>query len=312
MNQASASNAGTVVWWFHDGKPGHDNQSLGLIDALRELTDVTTHTCPLIGSAAALRAWLRKRYPQGNALPRPDLLIGAGHATHLPMLAARRACGGRIIVLMKPSLPLSWFDLCLIPEHDRVPPGKHVIVTRGALNTVRAGQHKQRDRGVILIGGPSAHAHWSDADIVDQVVDLCALDRGRHWLLTTSRRTPESFLPLLQQQRPAQLEIAPFAATARGWLGEQLQHASVAWISEDSVSMIYEALTAGCACGVMTLAIKPGSRLERALGKLRDSGLVTTLSQLRQGQAPVPPAQTFNEAARCATEIDQRWLHPEN
>ena len=83
-------------------------------------------------------------------LPTPDLLLGAGHHTHLSLLAARRIRGGKVVVLMRPSLPPGLFDLCLIPEHDAPPARPNVLATRGALNRIQPAatlriRRKQRD-----------------------------------------------------------------------------------------------------------------------------------------------------------------------
>jgi mitochondrial fission protein ELM1 len=108
-----------TLWRITDGKPGHEKQTLGLCQALLRqhegrCFDVDVCRQPLLN-------WLMGRFPAGRSLPPPDLIIGAGHHTHFAMLAARRAFGGRCVVLMRPSLPLAWFDLCLIPRHDHPP-----------------------------------------------------------------------------------------------------------------------------------------------------------------------------------------------
>ncbi|MDQ2694705.1 MAG: mitochondrial fission ELM1 family protein, partial [Pseudomonadota bacterium] len=110
--------AARVIWRFSDGRPGHDNQSLGLAEALARLMPVQVFTLAPLPPLPALAGLLTGRAPAALRLPAPDLILGAGHRTHLSLLAARRSRGGRAVVLMSPSLPLRWFDLCLIPEHD--------------------------------------------------------------------------------------------------------------------------------------------------------------------------------------------------
>ena len=81
-----------VVWVIHDNKPGHLNQSLGLAEALARATPTTTYRLP---AQASWRAWLAalfKLAPNSN-LPKPDLILAAGHATHFSLLAARRTHG---------------------------------------------------------------------------------------------------------------------------------------------------------------------------------------------------------------------------
>ncbi|MDX1698650.1 MAG: ELM1/GtrOC1 family putative glycosyltransferase, partial [Thiohalobacterales bacterium] len=98
-----------VVWCFTDGKAGHANQVQGLLAALRGILPVDAHTLQVADIRMPLWSLVSGRFAAGRDMPDPDLLLGAGRATHLPMLAARRARGGRAVVLMKPGLPLSWF-----------------------------------------------------------------------------------------------------------------------------------------------------------------------------------------------------------
>ncbi|MDP1926487.1 MAG: ELM1/GtrOC1 family putative glycosyltransferase, partial [Thiobacillus sp.] len=123
------------VWVISDGKPGHVNQSLGLAEALARATPARIHH---LTALPVWRAWLILLFKisPDQTLPAPDLIIGAGHATHLTLLVARRARGGRAVVLMKPSLPRRWFDLCILPQHDGVAADAHTLVTEGALNRI--------------------------------------------------------------------------------------------------------------------------------------------------------------------------------
>ena len=155
-----------VVWRLCDGKVGHESQSQGLAEALGRRVPTEYFDLGCLSPARALRAWLCGRFPPGEALPAPDLILGAGHRTHLNLLAARRARGGRAVVLMKPTLPCACFDLCLVPEHDDPPRHGKVLPTQGALNPIRPAAAASPERGLILIGGPSEHHGWDTAAIV--------------------------------------------------------------------------------------------------------------------------------------------------
>lgn len=78
-----------IVWVIVDGKPGHMNQSLGLAEALSRATPTDIHRLPALPAWRAVLAGLLKRMP--SSYPAPDLILGAGHATHLTLLAAKRA-----------------------------------------------------------------------------------------------------------------------------------------------------------------------------------------------------------------------------
>lgn len=299
--------AARVVWIFNDGKPGHHNQCRGLEQALSQRLPLRSHWLSALGGGAALLGWLRRRFPQGDGLPLPDLLIGAGHATHLPMLAARRACGGRAVVLMKPSLPRACFDLCVIPEHDGVS-GRNVLVTRGALNAVMPAEHKDGRAGLILIGGLSEHYAWPEDEVINQVDTIVARDNEIQWTVTSSRRTPASTLERLQSLRAKNYRFVPHTETDSRWLPQQLAAASKVWVSPDSVSMIYEALTAGAACGVLSLPPFKPNRITRGVERLIAARDITDYEAWLGGAALVAPAVAFNEAARVAAWIEKEWF----
>lgn len=303
-----------VIWRFIDGKPGHENQSAGLVQALAERLPVEVHELPATRPLAAAGHWLRGRFPPGDGLPTPDLLLGAGHATHLPMLAARRARGGRAVVLMQPSLPVRCFDLCLVPRHDAPPASDHILVTEGVLNRVRSEAGKEVGLGLILVGGPSKHHGWDEAGLVAAVGELLAREPQRHWRLTSSRRTPASLLPALAplvEQAAGRLELWPWERTGPDWLPDQLARAAVAWVTADSVSMVYEALTAGAAVGILPVPERRPGRVSRGLRQLIDERRVAEFATWRQ-QGEYPTPQPFNEAQRCARWILERWLEPED
>ncbi|MET3999104.1 mitochondrial fission protein ELM1 [Marinobacterium sp. MBR-109] len=285
-----------------DGKPGHRNQSLGLAEAIARRTSVEISEREPMGRFEALRLCL------GGALPqlddRPDLLIGAGHTTHLTLLALRKLYRAPAIVLMKPSIPMGFFDLCLVPEHDQPPRRPNIIVTDGALNRMLPGE-KAPGSGVILIGGPSKHYRWDEAGVLNQVQALLESEQ-RDWLIGSSRRTPastEQALSALCGDR-----FVPAAETGPDWLPQQLASAEVCWITEDSASMVYEALTAGCQVGVLPLRGNADNRIGKGIEQLATQGLVVRAPDWSMSGLAAAGV-VFNEAERCAEEVLRReWL----
>ena len=295
----------TVIWRFSDGKPGHDHQSLGLVSALRERRSVAEYQLDITAPGQPGWWWLSRRYPPGEGLPPPDLLLGAGHATHFHLLAARRRFGGRCVVLMKPSLPRAWFDLCIVPEHDGVEPMSNQLITRGVLNTMRPGGAHGSDVGLVVIGGPSRHYHWDDDTLLQQLEQLIRMRPKRRWWLTSSRRTPVALPGRLAGELPG-VEVLPFQQTPSGWLAERMAEAGEVWVSEDSVSMIYEALSSGARVGLLEVRRQRSSRVTRGVDLLISDGWIGAPGQL---QLSAGPGQVLNEADRCAQWINEQWLN---
>jgi mitochondrial fission protein ELM1 len=293
----------TTIWRFLDAKPGHDTQSLGLVRALQKNTPVSVFEILVERGSNAFWHWLSGRYPPGEKLPAPDLLLGAGHATHWPMLAARRRWGGRIIVCMKPSLPLACFDLCLIPEHDAPPHASNVLPTVGVINSIDPVRDYHADKGLIVLGGPSRHFRWDNQLMVEQIERLVTARPLQQWLIATSRRTPASLVKtLVDRSKP---QCIPFTATDRNWFVERLAEAGEVWVSEDSVSTVYEALTCGASVGLLRVPRDTDNRVTAGVDGLVDKGWVSApgVWQLAAG-----PGKPLNEAARCAEWLEHQWL----
>lgn len=296
-----------TVWRISDGKPGHDNQSLGLAEAIAGLIRTEVISLPAGSVSAAIRALVTRDRRRFGGHPAPDLILGAGHGTHLDLLAARRAHGGRTVVLMTPSLPSRLFDLCLIPEHDRPLPGPRVIVTRGALNRVRPSADRDPRSGLILLGGPSRHVLWSDAAIMAQVAEIIGRTTGVDWTLAPSRRTPPALTDRLAARHAARIRVRRPEETPPGWLAAELGRAAIVWVSEDSASMVYEALSGGAAVGLVTVAHKTRGRIARGMARLAREGLLIRYDDWLGGARLEPPAKPLDEAGRCAGLILERW-----
>ncbi len=297
-----------VVWRFSDGKAGHDNQSLGLVDALKRRSRVEAYDIP-VRSGAGLD-WVFGRFPEGSLLPDPWLMIGAGHSTHLPLLSARRARGGRAAVLMSPDLPKSLFDLCIIPEHDQPGPAANILVTHGSLNRMQPVYMTGSNRGLLMIGGPSRHYRWDHQQLVEQIARVIRYSPVRDWILTTSRRTPPGFAEHIRQMIyncNLRLTVLSCRDTTDQWLSLQLSRSCCTWVTEDSVSMIYEALTAGVPVGLLSVPPRRRDRVVNGVEALVASRNVMRFSDWSAGRPLPRPRQVFDEANRIAREICGQW-----
>lgn len=331
QKQKTGDDKPLVIWRFIDGKPGHENQSLGLCNALARRISVARYDIPAGGRLSTGFHWLLGRFPAGAGLSSPDLILGAGHHTHPALLAARRACGGRAVVIMKPSLPLGLFDLCIIPEHDGVT-GANVFVTRGVMNTITpcrsgapaakqpAGENAlpelpdsssaQEDfaQTLILLGGTSAHYQWQDEVVLEQLETIVRRQPDERFILSDSRRTPEGFMQKAAALRLPNLILVPWGKSGPGWVAQQLGQSRAVWVSEDSVSMVYETLTSGTAVGLINLARNKPGRISRGVERLIKEGWVTPFERWRETGGFVRSPGIFNEAARCAEWMVEKWL----
>jgi mitochondrial fission protein ELM1 len=230
-----------------EGRPGHENQSVGLAQALARRTGAQVE---VIQIPATWNLWSRRRAalePRGDI---PQLLIGAGHKVHLPLWFAARKFQARSVVIMAPTWPKLLFDLCILPQHD-ADGGNHspnVITTLGALNRLPEVAPVKQAKGVILVGGPSKSHGWSGETTATAIQAVLKARTELEWTVADSRRTPAGFLERLRALA-LHAEIIPHTQTKPDWLPAQLMAAQEVWATEDSVSMIFEGVTAGCPHG---------------------------------------------------------------
>ena len=292
-----------VIWLLCDGKPGHENQSLGLADALTRQVACEVHRISLADRCGLFRRVKWARTASQN-FPPPDLIIGAGHATHFALLWLARKHQAKSIVLMRPTLPLSWFDLCIAPSHDfpNPEPRENLLLSRGALHRVTPSDGEKTGK-LILIGGPSKTHGWDSEAVLDMLAQ--ATDRGG-WELTDSRRTPAGFLAQVRERLPG-VTVFSHHETPPDWVPNKLQQAREVWVSEDSISMIYEALGSGAKVGLLAVPrLKTASRVLRGIDGLVADGFLTTFTEwCKSGRLSGPP-ETLREADRCAVEVIQR------
>jgi mitochondrial fission protein ELM1 len=173
------------------------------------------------------------------------------------------------------------------------------------LNDVHCGAAALRAQTLILIGGPSRHHGWDELALLDQVARVLAGTRGPV-VISDSRRTPHATrVALATLARPG----VTFEASARGdpgWLPHALCAATAVWVTADSVSMLFEALTAGAGVGLLDVPVRRFARIARIAPMLVAEGLVTPLAAWRPG-APLRAIEPLAEAARCAALILARW-----
>ncbi len=291
------------IWLFTDNKPGHKNQLEGLLKGIEKITPVSANWIDISKAEHSFFTIAQQLHKSKKQI---DWCIGAGHKTHIFLLLGKLLANARSIVLMKPSFPLSWFDLVIIPEHDGHFPSANVIQSTGVINKIQPSNKHNKHKGLFLIGGPSKHYGWDNEDIIKQIENISQQQPKIHWQLTTSRRTPADFIQQLQNKN-LHIQIIPHTETDSQWLPEVLATAGQVWVSADSVSMLYEALTSGAQVGLLNVPNLQTSRVQQGIDKLLDSKKIVDFNQWRSDPAMPENNSPLNEAERIAHLILQHF-----
>jgi len=275
-----------------DGKAGMESQCVGLAEAMGlvpVIKRVRLRT-PWHELTPYVRFGGRLQFTSASdklAPPWPDLLIATGRHSVAASLLVRKLSKRhtRTVQLQNPVIAPSHFDLVVVPRHDNLS-GANVIATRGALNRVTQTLikesaeriawrfvHLKRPHIAVLIGGSNA-AYRLGPDEIQSLAErlaVCARDMNASLLITTSRRTGDENLDLLQ---PALVGVPHYL-----WPGTDenpyfgfLGMANFIVATCDSVNMVSEAASTGKPVYVVDL---PGGspKFNRFHQALRDEGV---------------------------------------
>ena len=284
-----------TIWLFQDRKPGHIHQLEGLAKRLAAHADIRTQwidtTNRRVYGYCQDAEFLR---------PTPDIIIGAGHSTHASLIYYKRKYRAFTAVVMTPTLPNMLFDAIISPEHDGLKQGGKILNTKGVINTLTPHPELKKDRNLILIGGSSKHYYWQEPELINQIQSLCKRSADTLWQLYDSYRTPKSFTEKLANLGLSNLNFHPFAHTTSNQLEEALNHCRQCWVTPDSGSMLYEALTAGAQVGVFDLQASGASRIVKGVAQLVDTRSIIRFADWQPETSMPRPEKPLWEAERAA------------
>ena len=303
---------------FFDGRMGHEKQTKGVLQALSRLTPtcIEQKRVEPPNFKNGLKNWflyLVSLTAPGKDTDRlVDLIIGTGAGTHIPMLLFKKECKARVVTCMNPDFFLKRaIDLCLVPRHDRQREGDNILLTVGPPNNVKFEKKHDRGKGLILVGGldPKSH-YWRSDTVIAQIRSILEKGRSVIWTISSSPRTPEKTLLQLERLASGNSRVTFFRSedTQGGWIEAQYARNDRVWVTADSMSMIFEALTAGCRVGILPVKWKrSNNKFQKSLNYLFENNLVTPYQSWLEGQRMIAPGVPLDEASRCAKEILRRW-----
>lgn len=222
------------------------------------------------------------------------LFLSAGSSAAPWCLALARITDAGCCTIMTPSvLGTSPFDQAVVPEHDFPEPASNLLATLGAPNMIRPelleseAAKLENDypsssslRWALLIGGSDKNYRLSPEWVRRWLPPLLenAEKNGADLYITTSRRTdPEAERAIVEMTEGHGSVRALILASKIRWnpVPGMLGLCVRTYCSEDSVSMISEAVTAGCDVRILPLERNGGFRsaLQRATEKLVNKGL---------------------------------------
>ena len=264
------------------------------------------------------------------------LFISAGSSAAPFCLACAKATGNKSAVVMTPSiLGTKSFDYAIIPDHDKHDPkDKNILTTLGAPNHIYQPELEQvgarffagKDFGnnqvvAVLVGGTDANYKPSASWAEDALGSLRYID-GVKLLITTSRRTEKSLDDKIEDMFTGDSSLGYMLILSKNpkvnALTAMMGRATHVLVTEDSVSMVSEAVTAGFRVGLLRVPRSSdmlkqffGSgpkRFDDMFGKMRQRNLLVDLGKIPDFRSFLSEPeqkhhQDFNEAKRAAEWI---------
>ncbi len=183
-----------------------------------------------------------------------DLFVGAGSTTYYALKFYARRYAKPSIALMYPKGYRKDFSVIIAGAHDRPKPRANLKISPVSLSFSRPqGLYRPQRKAVgFIIGGPNSCFEMGD-EILKQIETVRAQFADCEFALTTSPRTPratESALEKLSWDYSVIYSREPVNP-----IGDFLAQCEWVFISEDSVSMISDAVSNGSA-SVAILSLK--------------------------------------------------------
>lgn len=301
-----------------DGKPGHEKQTLGILNALEKkvptkVTKIKIAPWSLWGSfLGVIRLYLPFSSSRKSVKMDPDLLLCTGSRTHLQTLLYKKQYKIPAITCMAPDLIYrSKFDICFVPVHDGFEQKDNIVTTIGPPNcSTNRSRHKARN-GLIMVGGIDQKSHtWNSDDILGKITEIIRREPETSWLISSSPRTPDNTILMLEKMilLHPQASFYNYKDTSPGWVEKQYDNSAVVWVTADSVSMMFEALTAGCKVGVIPVGWKKKvNKFEKSVSFLVANRFILPFDAWLRSEDNWSDNVNLNEAQKCADIIIKRW-----
>lgn len=239
-----------------DGKPGHVNQSVAFARLLGH--DYTVCRVAFASRFAKACSYLLDRigmylgfpYRVADTIPPGvDAVVSAGSETYYANRVIGRTLAVPSIAIMYPGGYRPAFDLIVAQDHDAPPRRDNILTIPVNLSAPEPRGLVGKREGVttvaVVIGGPSRHFTMDGQAVGDQLERLYVLFPGADFLATTSRRTPPGVERMIENG-PFRYRVIASREPVNP-IADFLAIADYVFVTEDSTSMISEAVSFGSA-----------------------------------------------------------------
>lgn len=289
------------VWLLSDGRPGHYNQSRGILKALARRRPLTVDWIELELRAGFLRTplrallnaraapslrWLRLFYRLSLPPQPPQMIVSAGGRTSFAnaWLAARFGVPNLFAGSLRGLSP-ERFRAVLTLEPIGAANNIVLVVPPSAIDAddpeagAVPGCAAETPCWALLIGGDGAGYRYTRQDwmVLAGLLGRLAAHYRVRWLISSSPRTGVAAERLLRAHLPAACiaEAAWYGEDRRSRVARQLGAAERVFVSEDSMTLLTEAISARKpVCSLRPQRARPEPRYGEALQRFAGRALI--------------------------------------
>lgn len=326
------------IWVLTDHRPGNNNQCLALAQELGlkyEIIDVKhsflSKLPNFILSSSLFRISKKSRQELAYRIKSqgyPQLIIAAGRrlATTSLLLKTKSQNYSKIIQIMKPQLPISDFDLVILPKHDNVKNKEkgNIVFSIGALNAINEKNLQleakkfnkifskfKTHKIALILGGNSRGYKISDNSILKLANKINNFAKKNKFtlLIANSRRTNQKTSELLLQHLKCNFKFFDW----QQYQGHNnpykaiLANSDQFILSSDSISMISECCSTSKAVFIFDHDKAPSKKHHKFLEFMLRNQYVKKFDFSKNYLKEFTPKK-LHETQRIALIIKRRFL----
>lgn len=300
------------ICWFKDSKIGHEKQVHAILDNLALTQDLLIEEIYISNPVwLELFLYLLKIKPKQDSIP--DIIIGAGSKTTIPMLRHKIHSKTKVISVMKPQFFESKFDLIVAPRHDYKVVPNNVFTYIGSIAKVYINPELE-DMGLIVVGGLNKHFNFDDDYLISQIDFIISLFPNTEWIVFNSRRTPKSFNERIKKS--SSIEKFIDVTTNFEHLNDYLPKAKFKFVTPDSVNMIFESLSSSGETYLFDMHSPRENKITKLIDEVKDNKYVGFLEEKYLENSEIKTISinkpntlhdTFREVEKVVYEIEKRF-----
>ena len=272
------------ILWIKDGKKGHEKQVQALLEELSKTIDINIYEEDYhISSLKRFfdifhhsTSYVFKKYDSCKIIKSYNqndinLVIGAGSNIHTRLLLLKKFLKDIYnkdiiaISVLTPSLFKNEFNFICAPNHDEIKLSniKNTIFFEGSLAKVSI-QEPDDSIGLIGLGGINNHFIFNEDDLIKQIEYILSLYPNKDWYLFSSRRTSDLMINKIKRLTNSFSNLI----VAHENFDEIIKHASIKFITQDSMNMVYESLSTKGQTFVFNMKYKNENKITKQIKKL--------------------------------------------